>query len=74
MGSVKNSVNWQLRAVGGMPESLLFTAAGPKFDFQTYMTSTAKQVNAALDKAVPSKFPETLNDAMRSVSATVGSC
>eukprot|EP00878_Enallax_costatus_P041874 GHUV01048788.1.p4 GENE.GHUV01048788.1~~GHUV01048788.1.p4 ORF type:complete len:111 (-),score=38.65 GHUV01048788.1:471-803(-) len=41
--------------------------AGPAFDFQTYMASTAKQVNAALDKAVPAKYPETLNDAMRSV-------
>eukprot|EP00878_Enallax_costatus_P016103 GHUV01016885.1.p1 GENE.GHUV01016885.1~~GHUV01016885.1.p1 ORF type:complete len:282 (+),score=74.88 GHUV01016885.1:1065-1910(+) len=39
--------------------------AGPAFDFQTYMASTAKQVNAALDKAVPAKYPETLNDAMR---------
>lgn len=35
------------------------------FDFKTYMTSTAEQVNAALDAACPQKYPETLNDSMR---------
>lgn len=42
---------------------ILFPAEA--FDFATYMGSTAKQVNAALDAAVPAKYPETLNDAMR---------
>jgi hypothetical protein len=37
----------------------------PSFDFKSYMTSTAEQVNAALDKAVPAKYPEALNDSMR---------
>ncbi|KAF6258940.1 amidase signature domain-containing protein [Scenedesmus sp. NREL 46B-D3] len=35
------------------------------FDFASYMADTAKSVQAALDKAVPAKYPETLNEAMR---------
>lgn len=40
------------------------SAAG-SFDFKSYMEATAKSVNAALDAAVPEKYPETLNEAMR---------
>lgn len=46
-------------------EEVNTTKTEASFDFQSYMTSTAKQVNAALDKAVPAKYPETLNDSMR---------
>lgn len=39
--------------------------AADSFDFKTYMTTTAEQVNAALDAACPLKYPETLNESMR---------
>jgi geranylgeranyl diphosphate synthase type II len=35
------------------------------FDFASYMADTAKSVQAALDTAVPAKYPETLNESMR---------
>lgn len=35
------------------------------FDFKTYMVETASVVNDALDKAIPAKYPEKLNDSMR---------
>lgn len=35
------------------------------FDFASYMADTAKSVQAALDKAVPLKYPESLNEGMR---------
>ncbi|KAI8465402.1 MAG: isoprenoid synthase domain-containing protein [Monoraphidium minutum] len=35
------------------------------FDFKSYMEATAKSVNAALDAAVPAKYPESLNEGMR---------
>eukprot|EP00879_Flechtneria_rotunda_P002496 GHRR01002694.1.p1 GENE.GHRR01002694.1~~GHRR01002694.1.p1 ORF type:complete len:346 (+),score=130.90 GHRR01002694.1:162-1199(+) len=41
------------------------SAKSDKFDFGAYMTSTAEQVNAALESAVPEKYPETLNESMR---------
>jgi hypothetical protein len=40
-------------------------AVAEAFDFKSYMTSTAEQVNAALDAACPLKYPETLNESMR---------
>jgi hypothetical protein len=39
--------------------------AADSFDFASYMADTAKSVQAALDKAVPLKYPETLNESMR---------
>lgn len=46
-------------------ESSSLESSKPGFDFGAYMATTAQAVNAALDSAVPSKYPETLNDAMR---------
>lgn len=46
----------------------LFTGvdcAAESFDFASYMADTAKSVQAALDKAVPLKYPESLNEGMR---------
>lgn len=40
-------------------------AAAESFDFETYMKSRAKMVNAALDKAVPLEYPEDLTESMR---------
>ncbi len=39
--------------------------AATNFDFEAYMTDRAKKVNAALDAAVPLKYPEELTEAMR---------
>ena len=35
------------------------------FDFKEYMATRAKQIDAALDAAVPLQYPEVINEAMR---------
>jgi geranylgeranyl diphosphate synthase type II len=39
--------------------------AKPSFDFKAYMGARAAEIDAALDAAVPMRYPEVINEAMR---------
>jgi hypothetical protein len=47
------------------PGILTIAVITAAFDFKEYMMQRAARVNAALDKAVPLRYPEVVTEAMR---------
>jgi hypothetical protein len=60
-----NSISRNCALPGVLTYVLCVDWPADAFDFASYMADTAKSVQAALDTAVPAKYPETLNESMR---------